>query len=370
MKLKDMAALVFAVGVGGTALFFSCGKSDSSDDETTATSEGKDVTQAFTMAIKTASVDFPASALDAGTKVEMKSTTTAPTEFAADGVSNASAPMILSAIDAKGAAVAQAKAPMTIALSLETTPAGLADVEKLAANICILSKGADAVVRKWINKNLTIDAATGKITFKGIWFGTFQALYCGENFADIAVVNAEGTDVEKKETDTSTETNTATTTPTGTNTATITNTNTNTNTNTADVTCNTVVNNATAIVVPATPDASPMPEPQGGILIDGHYELVGIQTYEGVDQLPQGTVKDSFDLYGLTMQYVSESSGQPVSRETFTIAPSSPALNSTRICAYGTSDAPIPITGYEVSEDSIRLFVQLLNYIAIYQKIP
>ena len=81
--------------------------------EATIFSEGKDVTQPFTLAIEGAAVDVPAGAFEAGSKVDLRAAT-APAEFAADGVTEASKTIEIAGTDAAGAAIAQAKAPMTM----------------------------------------------------------------------------------------------------------------------------------------------------------------------------------------------------------------------------------------------------------------
>ncbi len=359
MKFKGLVALVFVAGIGASAAFFSCGKSDSdSSDDDDASSEGKDVTQAFRLAIKGASVEFPAGSLDAGSKVEIK-TGTAPSEFAAEGVTGASATIEIAGTDAASAALAQVKAPMTVALDI-TAAAALADVEKTTANLCVLGKGQDGILRKWINQVLKVDSTTNKVKFPALWLGTFQALYCGENFAKVPAVNAEGTAVTEVDTNTNTSTATKTVTDTSTNT------NTGTVTDTLSTTpCNTVVNDAPQINAQASGAAAPAAV--GGTVLDGTYFLTSVVAYTGSPIQAGFTFKSTMVVTGAAAEISSENTGDDPDTETFVLTPVGTDPNVARSCH--TKDEPLAdYSGYTVNGNNLTFYVSTYNVALTYTK--
>src|SRR5690349_2622182 len=90
MKLRSVALAVVIVGAGVSTAFFSCGKPKSEDDDAKVASsdadggDEQDVTQAFTLSIEGASVDFPADSFEEGGKVSFEAGTQ-PAEFAPEG---------------------------------------------------------------------------------------------------------------------------------------------------------------------------------------------------------------------------------------------------------------------------------------------
>lgn len=199
MKLRDVTLSLLIAGAAGAILFQSCGTGDGGGEDGNKqeeqTTEGKDVTKPFTIAIAGAAVDVPEGVFETGTKLSVKSAD-APAEFAANAdASAASKPVQLAATDANGAAISEAKAPFTLAIDLAA--AGLAPVEKTLENLCVLNKGVDNVIRVWRAASLaSATAAQVKILTK--WMGVYMALYCGKDtFADAAAVNKEGTSAAK-----------------------------------------------------------------------------------------------------------------------------------------------------------------------------
>lgn len=186
--------MVFVIGVGGSFLFFSCGREDDAGDSSTSettTSDGKDVTQTFTVSVTGVAITFPDGAFDRGTKFAV-STTGSPTEFKSNAdVEGATAAALLQATDSNAQAVAKAKKPFTVTLDLNDA-AALTPVERTGKNVCVLGLGNDHVLRLWKFEQLVFDETAKKLTFNAIWLGHYQALYCGTNFDAVAAVNAKG----------------------------------------------------------------------------------------------------------------------------------------------------------------------------------
>ena len=190
MKFQHVVGSVVAVGVTATLLFFSCGKGSDSGDGNgdTATSDGKDVTKAFTLAITGAQLDMPAGDMVAGAKISL-ATTTVPAEISAVAdASPASIAIQIAGSLADGTAVAQLPAPFSVSLDISPT-AALTAVEKTNANLCVVAKGIDNTLKVWRFASLAVDEATKKVVFHSIWLGAFRALYCGDTFKDVAEVN-------------------------------------------------------------------------------------------------------------------------------------------------------------------------------------
>lgn len=194
MRMRDVTLSLLIAAATGAILFQSCGTGEGggdADKQEEQTTDGKDVTKPFTVAITGVSVDVPEGVFEAGSKLSVK-TADAPGEFTANAdVSAASKPVQLAATDASGAAITEVKAPFTLALDLTT--AGLAAVDKTAENLCVLNKGADNVIRIWRAAYFKEATATQvKVLTK--WMGIYMALYCGqESFPDASSVNKEGT---------------------------------------------------------------------------------------------------------------------------------------------------------------------------------
>lgn len=179
MRLKSAILLAIVAAGGASVAFFSCGEGngDGTAKEETASSDGKDVTQPFTLAVAGANVDVPGGAFEAGTKVDVVPGT-APAQFAANPeATSASAAIEIKATNAAGTAVTQAKVPLTVALDVGA-PAALLGVEATPANLCVFGFSAEGKFLVWRNAALKA-AAADKAGFLSIWLGVFQAYYCG-----------------------------------------------------------------------------------------------------------------------------------------------------------------------------------------------
>lgn len=185
MKFHDLVAMVALVGVGGSFLFFSCGRDDDSASTSaseTSTSDGQDVTASFPLTVTGGVVTFAEASFDAGSKVAL-STVESPTEFTSNpDVSAASVAVLVQASDASTQALSAAKKAFVVGLDLTAD----------ATDLCVLGLGTDNVLRRWKTDALKVDAQTKKVTFSALWLGRYQALRCGGNFDAVAVVNAKG----------------------------------------------------------------------------------------------------------------------------------------------------------------------------------
>jgi hypothetical protein len=185
VKLQEVMAVAFTMGITGSVLFFSCGReedSSTSGSSETMTSAGKDVTQAFQLEVTGATLDAASGTFGAGTRAAL-STAGSPTEFTSNpAVTPVSGAVIAQATDANGSPLQKAKLPFALTLT-KSADAG--------ENLCVLGLGADHVLRRWKLDALASNTETA-VSFKTIWLGTYQALQCGSNFDAVAVVAAAG----------------------------------------------------------------------------------------------------------------------------------------------------------------------------------
>lgn len=337
MKTARILSAVFATGLAATIAVSSCSSKSSSSSSTpvtSASSEGKDVTQPFTIEIQGALLDFPAGTLDAETKVEV-SAAEQPTEFAVDGVTTASDAVKVVATNAEGGSLNKAKAPFSLQLDI-AAPAALADVEKTNANLCVLGKDSDDVVRRWPNSVLTINEDTKKVKFPLIWFGTVQLLYCGDKFADLPEVNAEGSGVVTQDPPAQ------------------------------DENCNTLVNGATQI---QTNDGGQLPNGTGGTILDGTYHATSFIAHASSPIQVNQPVKETIQIFenGTKMQIVYEDFGDPVVRATFTLAPDGTSPHVTRTCSTVEEDLGT-YKSYTATDTTFILYNSTHNFAITYTR--
>lgn len=188
VKFQDLVAMAALVGVGGSFLFFSCGREeeDASTSSETTNSDGQDVTAPFALTVTGSVVTFADGSFDAGTKVAL-STTASPTEFTSNpDVTPASAAILVQGADAATQPLSAAKKAFSVAF----------DLTQDATDLCVLGLGADNVLRRWKAEVLKIDAAAKKVTFTALWLGRYQAVRCGQNFDAVVSVNAKGDALE------------------------------------------------------------------------------------------------------------------------------------------------------------------------------
>jgi hypothetical protein len=376
MKASRLISIVVGAGVVASVAVFSCGSPNSDSDTAKTTSSdtgGKDVTQPFTLAIAGASADFPAGALPAGAKAEIKAGT-APAEFTATGVSTASTAVELAAKDAAGAVLTSSQKPFTLQLDISTA-AARADVEKTDANLCVLAMGSDGKMRKWPLAVLTVDAAAKKVKLLGTWFGVYQLLYCGDNFAGAPTVNADGSTVTEAATTTTAPSDTtqakdasSTTAATG-GTTTVPTTEASTTTMpAADPNCNALANDATPFYVN---DAGAFVAGTGGTIADGKYHATEMIVYLGSPLQPGASIKETIEVSGggTKLQIIYEDFGDPETRATFTLAPNGVDPHLTKTCSTRVDDVP-GYTSYTADATTFTLFNSTFNFSLKYTKVP
>jgi hypothetical protein len=330
---KAFSTMTFTIGFGLCAVFIaqSCSKSSggSSSKPTTATSEGKDVTQAFTLEVSGGSVDIPEGAFEEGTEVTF-AVGTRPDEFDEDYTA-ASGVLEISAVNSSDEKLEVALAPYTLNLSVSGAT-GLADVEETNENICVLIKGEDGELRRWANADITIDEDKGTLAVDSIWLGTFQALYCGDDaFTDVPQVNEDGTDVIEEEVVVE-RTSSATT----------------------DGTCNDLTNQS------ATQTANEVfvtvPTGTGGTITDGTYKLVEFNIYDGSSITPISTFAFTIEITaGNELQFVGSNDGGTDYHSSFTFAPSGTATNLDSTCTTA-AETEIVWDSYTAGDTSITFY--------------
>lgn len=182
MRRIAFGAVLFASTAAYVAMSCSGGSSGSSTASDAATGATGapgatfDPAKANTIAIEGGAVDVPANSFPAGTKVGV-AVVSAPPAFAAVGdAPEASKAAEIKATAADGTPIVEAAQAFTV--SLDLSGAGLAAVDKTAANVCLfaqLAKGNALAV--WHSGDLTVDGSHYKLSLKLL--GTFQLRYCG-----------------------------------------------------------------------------------------------------------------------------------------------------------------------------------------------
>lgn len=353
MKLTIFVAFVLMAGIGTSLAVFSCGTAKTSSSaetsSTTASSDGKDVTQAFTLEVTTASVAFPAGALDAGAVVKFGAAD-APAEFTAGGVAAESAAIEISAVDANAKNIAEAKAPFTLAINLNDA-AALADAAT-TEGLCVLGKDSAGTLRRWPFNVLSVNEGKRVVKFPSLWFGVFQAVNCGDKFQELAAVNAAGTEATAPAKDAGSGSASASASGeasgSGTGTA-------EASASTADPNCNEIDNVGPSIAIENIEGETPTGT--GGTIADGTYIATNFSVYSGSLLQPGSTIKDNAIISGggTVINIVSEDMGNPLTRETFSIAPNGIVPNLKRTCTTH-QDTTVTYTSYTATKSAVTFY--------------
>jgi hypothetical protein len=189
MLTRSLATWTTGIGVAiaaSVAMFSSCGDDSGGGGGGDATEVTiTDGAQPTTASAGQLAVTFDGGTLETGTVVTLAPVDT-PAEFSALTDVPAGSAAIDCTASKDGQPLAEAKAPFTIAITLNEAAAL---VDKTADNLCLLIKTATKKA-VWRRAALTVDEAKTSITVKTPLFGTYMAAYCGdavlEGFEDLS----------------------------------------------------------------------------------------------------------------------------------------------------------------------------------------
>jgi len=95
------------------------------------------------------------------------------------------------------------------------------------------------------------------------------------------------------------------------------------------------------------------PTPTGGTVVDGKYALTKVEVYPG-SAATSVKHKLTFEQTGTTVQVVGETTGTPIRRETWTVAPSGTSFTATVTCPSNGWTASF---GYSATATEFKQFI-------------
>jgi hypothetical protein len=134
-------------------------------------------------------IEFPAGVLAVGSEVSV-AVVDQPSEFAIDGVNEASPAIEVEVLDANGERVTSLPQPLTIAIpyGVSETLVAVDGVDEVDDNLCAVLSGDDGLFL-WRRDALTLDDEAATASFNSKNVGVFQLVYCGdkpmEGFAQV-----------------------------------------------------------------------------------------------------------------------------------------------------------------------------------------